>query len=78
MSNVQSLVAELGKNKTSFLNEVESSINYYISHRSWQECLTIVERYSDGSVKSTWEPSEILEGYVKRLIAFLRKKNYNG
>lgn len=29
MSNVQSLVAELGKNKTSFLNEVESSINYY-------------------------------------------------
>lgn len=77
-SNVQSLVAELGKNRTSFLNEVESSINHYISHRSWQECLTIVERYSDGRVRLTWKPSEIMEGYVKRLIALLRKKKYNG
>ena len=78
MSTVQSMVAELGKKKTPFLDDVESSINSYISHRSWQECLTIVERYSDGSVRSTWEPSEILEGYVNRLIAFLRKKKYDG
>ena len=78
MSTVYSMVAELGKNKYTFLNDVESSIDSYISGKSWQECLTIVERYSDGSVKDVWEPSDVMEGYVKRLMAFLFKKKCDG
>lgn len=76
--DVQVVVNELGKNKISFLDEVESSIKTYLENKSWQECITIVERWSDGSVKNTWKPSELGDGFGKRFYAFLRKKRYDG
>lgn len=78
MSAVDEIVKSLGEKKFSFLNTVETSINTYISNKSWQDCLTIVLRYSNGNISSTWYPSEVMEGYTPRFIAFLRKKSYNG
>ena len=38
--------------------------------------MTLVERRVDGSVKKTWYPSDAMRGYIPRLVAFLRKKQY--
>lgn len=78
MNTVTEIVKILGGKKRSFLDSVENSINSHISHRSWQDCLTIVLRNDDGCVCSTWYPSEIADGYTPRFIAFLRKKKYKG
>lgn len=78
MNTVTEIVNILGNKKHSFLDSVEHSIDSHISRRSWQDCLTIVLRDSNGSVRSTWYPSEIADGYTPRFIAFLRKKKYNG
>lgn len=78
MDTVTEIVNILGGKKRLFLDSVENAINSHISHRSWQDCLTIVLRNSNGSVRSTWYPSEIADGYTPRFIAFLRKKEYKG
>ena len=75
--DVKSIVDALGKDKTVFLNDVESSIREHIRNKSWQECLTIVQRYDDGRIRSTWEP-EVSEAYWDRMVAFVRGKNYKG
>lgn len=77
-AQVQAMVAKLAGKKTPFLNDVEHSIYSYISGSSWQNCLTLVERRADGSKRFTWYPSEVFDGYTGRLIAFLRKKPYDG
>lgn len=78
MDTITEIVNLLGGKKRLFLDSVENAINSHISHRSWQDCLTIVLRNSNGSVRSTWYPSEIADGYTPRFIAFLRKKEYKG
>ena len=75
--DVKSIVDALGKDKKTFLDDVESSIREHIKDKSWQECLTIVERYSWGDIRSTWEP-EVSEAYWDRMVAFVRGKNYKG
>ena len=75
--DVKSIVDALGKDKTEFLNDVEISISAHIKAKSWQECLTIVERYSWGGIKSTWEP-EVSADYWDRMVAFVKSKNYEG
>lgn len=77
-AQVQVMVSKLAANKTPFLDEVERSIYAYITSCSWQQCLTLVERRTDGSKRFTWYPSELSDGYTGRLIAFLRKKPYEG
>lgn len=78
MNTVDEIVKSLGNKKGQFLSSVETSIDSYISNKSWQDCLTIVLRNSNGDVSSKWHPSEIKNGYTPRFIAFLRKKPYNG
>ena len=78
MNTVTEIVNILGNKKHSVVDSIENSIDLHISSRSWQDCLTIVLRDSNGSVRSTWYPSEITDGYTPRFIAFLRKKKYNG
>ena len=75
--DVKSIVDALGKDKKTFLDDVESSIREHIKDKSWQECLTIVERYSWGDIRSTWEP-EVSEAYWDRMVAFVKGKNYKG
>ena len=78
MNTTDEIVKLLGDKKQAFLNDVEKSIDSYLSSKSWKDCLTIVLRRSDGSIYSTWYPSEVMNGYTPRFIAFLRKKKYNG
>ncbi|MCM1108891.1 MAG: hypothetical protein NC388_07535 [Clostridium sp.] len=78
MNNINEIVQKLGNKKKGFLDSVESAINSHISNRSWQDCLTIVLRNTDGNISSTWYPSEVMSGYTPRFISFLRKKKYNG
>lgn len=77
MDSVQAIVNSLGSNKSSFLSDVKYDINSYISNRSVSDCLTLVTRYSDGSTGAKWYPSEVLDGYTERFIAFLRNEKYN-
>lgn len=77
MNSVQSIVNSLGSKKGDFLSDVRYSINSYIKNRSFSECLTLVTRYSDGSIQYHWYPSEIFDGYTERFISFLRNKKYN-
>lgn len=76
MNAVDEIVRTLGTKKVSFLDSVKSSINIQISNKSWQDCLTIVLRNSNGAISSTWYPSEVFDGYTPRFIAFLRKTPY--
>lgn len=78
MNTTNEIVKLLGSKKQTFLDDVEQSINSYLSAKSWKDCLTIVLRCSDGSISSTWYPSEVMDGYTPRFIAFLRKKPYKG
>lgn len=75
---IAEIINKLGAKKGAFLAEVESSIKYEIENCSINECLTLVERRSDGSIKETWYPSDVMCGYIPRLTAFLRKKQYKG
>ena len=76
-NEVQSAVNALGAHKTVFLADVQVAINSHISKQSWQECLTIVQRYDHGSIRSTWIP-EVSKAYWGRMSAFLRGKRYDG
>lgn len=76
-NDIKAMTDALGKDKEEFLNYVESAINAHISAKSWQECLTIVQRYDDGRIRSTREP-KVSESYWNRMVAFLRGKRYNG
>ena len=78
MVEITSIIDELGSQKVFFFTKVENEINKYISQRSWQECLTIVQRYPSGDVKSIWKPSIVDGEYISIFIAFLRKKKLNG
>ena len=75
---LKSIIDELGNQKDTFLTEIENEINKYISQRTWQECLTIVQRDSSGEIKSIYEPSIIDSEYINALITFLRKRQLNG
>lgn len=75
---IDNIVESLGNEKNNFLNNVENKVRKYIEAKSIKECLTFVERNTDGSVYVHWYPSEIGSGYVKCLVAFCRKKTYRG
>lgn len=74
---ITDIVKSLGSKKYNFLNEVESAIDSKISNSSISDCLSIVIRYDDGS-SVTWRPSEVLDGYLPRFLAFIRKEKYKG
>lgn len=78
METVQNIVRLLGQKKETFLSDVRSDIRFYIKNRSVTECLTLVSRYSSGSRECNWYPSEVLDGYTPRFIAFLRNQKYKG
>lgn len=73
---IESIINGLGERKEKFLNEVQRSINSKISNSSISDCLSVTVRHS--SSNTNWYPSEILDGYLPRFIAFIRKKDYNG
>lgn len=76
MNNKETLIknidVQLGKNKNKFLSDLRENIYDYVSNRTCKECLSITEK------EICWEPSDSLDGYIPRFIAFLRKKKYNG
>lgn len=72
---IKNINTELGRHKDDFLNEIQSKIYNYIDSRSCAQCLSIVERKISSL---TWYPSEVLQGYTPRFIAFIRKKRYKG
>ena len=74
-TEIKAIVEKLGNSKKDFLNDLESSINSYISSKSWEECLTIVQIDSEGNVKSTWEPKPS-EEYLERFWLFINKKKF--
>ncbi len=84
MSNqkiINEIIESLKGKKESFLTQVESDVYQHIRVKSTIECLTITTQKSSGSARIKWEPSLIPDegfDYVRRLIPFLRKKNYNG
>lgn len=71
------IINKLGSKKGRFLAEVESSIKYEIENCSINECLTLVECRSDGSIKETWYPSDVICGYIPRLTASFLKMQLN-
>ena len=73
--DVQALIDERGGNKQVFLDNVQQKINQYIAGKSWQDCLTIVQLNSDGTINSMWSPAASLD-YAKRLVAFMHGKKY--
>lgn len=73
---VQQIVAQLDARKVTFLDEVEEAVRGYIAAQG-PACMTIVERWSDGSVYRTWEISPT-PGYVGHLIKFLRGETADG
>lgn len=78
--NKESIIADiingLGEGKEKFLTEVQNSINSMISNSSISDCLAVTVRHT--SSNTNWYPREILDGYLPRFIAFIRKKDYNG
>lgn len=77
-TTIEEILSKLEDKKYSFLNEVEYAIKYKLEHTSISDCLSVVIRYSDGSTGATWYPKEVLDGYLPRFVAFIRKKKYNG
>jgi hypothetical protein len=73
---VQHIVAQLDAWKPSFLDEVETAVKSYIAAQG-KDCLTIVERGSDGSIYKTWELSAS-PAYVGRLVHFMRNETVDG
>lgn len=69
---IQNINSLLSKDKSMFLSNLRTDIYNYVNNRSCAECLSIVEN------GYCWEPSDSLDGYIPRFIAFLRKKRYNG
>lgn len=74
--NKESLVRDIDKlllkDKTVFLTTLRTDIYNYVSHCTCAKCLSIMEN------GTCWKPSNSLDGYVPRFIAFLRRKKYNG
>lgn len=73
---VQELVNLLGEKKYEFLNDVEKSIENYVSNQG-SNCLTIVGKYPNGAVYKRWYLSARLE-YISCLIAFCRQQKFQG
>ncbi|MDQ3799498.1 MAG: hypothetical protein M3384_08615 [Acidobacteriota bacterium] len=73
---VQELVNLLGEKKYEFLNDVEKSIENYVSNQG-SNCLTIVGRYPSGVVYKRWYLSASLE-YIRCLVAFCRQQKFQG
>lgn len=69
---IQEIDKQLGKDKSAFLSKLRTDIYNYVSNRSTAECLSVVEK------GYCWEPSDSLDGYIPRFIAFIRKKKYKG
>ena len=62
----------LMKDKARFLSALRDDIYCYVSNRSAAECLSIIE----GGL--CWYPSNSLNGYIPRFVAFIRGKKYRG
>ncbi len=77
-THLNRILNTLDQQKSSFLSQLESEICNYISNQSTGRCLTFVTRDSYGSVVKTYEPSNVTEGYIGCLTAFLRKRPYKG
>ncbi len=75
--DVQALIDERIGNKKVFLDNVQEKINTHIAGKSWQECLTIVQLNSDGTINSTWSP-DVSSDYAGRLLPFMRGERYRG
>lgn len=71
---LKQLMDQLGNKKAPFFNNLELKIYNEVKSKSPGTCLTLIER--SGNIK--WKPSEATNGYMPRLIAFMRKKNYKG
>lgn len=72
---LRDLAQALGKDKSAFISKVQNNIYDKINNCSIKECLSVVEISS--YLEKIWEPSDALDGYIPRFIAFLRKKKYN-
>lgn len=72
---VQTVVNELGAKKGDFLKNVKDAVYSHIAQKSWRDCLTVTQLYSNGTVKSTWRPAATTD-YFGRLLSFTRGKNY--
>ncbi len=75
---ITDVVNSLEDKKYAFLGSVQYEVRQFVANQSIEKCLTIVERNKDGSIHSKWYPKDFVEGYLPRLIAFCRKKDYNG
>lgn len=74
----KNILSKLNQHEVKFLNQLEHDVYQAICNRNRTECLTIVMRDSNGKIISKYKPSEIINGYLPRLGAFLLKKKYNG
>lgn len=74
--DVRELVDLLGRKKQSFLNDVQKSINQYVSNQG-SKCLTIIGRNPNGTIYKRWYLSASFE-YIRCLTAFCREKPFQG
>ncbi len=75
---IDSILSKLKGKKKPFLDEVELAVFRFINKTSINDCLTIVMRDSSGNIISTWTPKDVLDGYLPRFVAFMRKRQYKG
>lgn len=74
---VQKILNALQEKKEPFFDKLRDSIRVYVSSKSTSECLELVTRQKDDTILAHWTGSDGLN-YVKRLIAFCRKKDFDG
>jgi len=76
-NKIREIVSLLGNKKRPFLDDIESSINRYISKQG-AECVCIIERYSSGSgVYKRWPIAASMD-YVTVAKRFCYGQKYNG
>ena len=65
---------DLRAQKEDFLDQMEEKIRIYIRSRG-KNCIAVVERNADNSVRRTWDFSDDIDDLAKMVILFMRKKN---
>jgi len=71
---IDDLTSRLGEQKNAFLRSLQSDVRTFIENQG-KDCLTLIERRSSGDQR--WSISADL-GYIRRLIAFCREKDFSG
>jgi hypothetical protein len=70
---MEQIEIDLRAEKEAFLDKMEERIKIYIKSRG-KNCIAVVERRADNSIRYTWDFQDDLDDLAKMVILFMRKK----